>query len=170
MRTLSALVSLALFAGCTTGIDPRTGAETAGVPIPFVKPVESVTFPKGPFALAYADTKAFYAVMDLRIQIACQSKALSPEFCTGEYPRLKDQVQLLDSQIRSAILRNDVQADWEQIQRVFEIAMKTAKLIVSTPSSTLPTAAPARKPQPQPDALWGNPNRLVIWDRILDRQ
>jgi len=93
----------------------------------FTAPAATVKFPRGAFALAYADLKAAQAAMAVRVGQRCVPGGLDPETCRY-FERVNDQLGVLDAQVRRAILDPAVEVDWQAIadamKLVVAIAMK----------------------------------------------
>jgi hypothetical protein len=93
----------------------------------FQRPVDKVSFPKGQFAIVYADMKAIQAAMAIRIADACTLGKLDRDTCLY-FVRVNDQLSVLDGQIRRAIMDPAVEVDWQAVtdtvRLVVGVAMK----------------------------------------------
>lgn len=94
----------------------------------FTKPSEVVSFPRGAFALTYADMGRAYAVMSAKIQAGCLSGKFDRAFCANA-AKIDDRVQLLDGQIRQVIMNPTREVDWEAIGQAIGLIVKLAALV-----------------------------------------
>jgi hypothetical protein len=79
------------------------------------------------FLLAYADTKATYAVLQFQFHQGCTAKTIPAAICEQLAP-VHEKVKAIDPEIRFLILHPEVEPDWGKISVVLglivELAMK----------------------------------------------
>ena len=88
----------------------------SGLKSPFLKPVETVSYPIGEFSLFYADIKSAYVLLAAQVVAACRGQALGKEACeSANEARLR--LETLDDSIRNSIRNPGVQIDWPAVGR-----------------------------------------------------
>ena len=91
----------------------------------FAKPVPTVSYDRGEFALAYADIKSAYVLLASNVITACRNKALAAETCQA-VERARDRIEALDEQIRDSIRRVDYTVDWKAVGSALRVITDVA--------------------------------------------
>lgn len=76
----------------------------------------------GQFALAYADAKALYTIVAVRLTDACKKTVLDATTC-AYLDATRGSVKLIDDDVRALLRDPTTEPDWEKIGRYAEIVL-----------------------------------------------
>jgi hypothetical protein len=95
----------------------------------FTKPAETVSFPRGEFALTYRDLSVAYALIEQQIVTGCKTKVINEETCESG-ARARERLAELDSEIRDAIANPAYEVNWKNVAKALRIISQLAVAVV----------------------------------------
>ena len=81
----------------------------------FTKPADTVSFPRGVAYKTYANLRVSYAVIKIKMDLACAGGKLDATFCQQALPKLDEEMQRLDRRIMETLANPDLAVDWAAV-------------------------------------------------------